>query len=182
MRMHETPAAGAGNDTGGPAVLILDSAGQIVDCSPAAEAMLGAGTHIVRNFGRLATCGGGQLQIEALGARARLNGAARHRLCRDTELEAVRLYGHADGDRLLVIVHTRAAEEVRKLQRAVVSYRLTGAEHRLLAILFEGCALPEAAARLGIARTTARSHLQHIFDKTGARRQAELLRTIALAS
>ncbi|MFZ0558990.1 MAG: LuxR C-terminal-related transcriptional regulator [Methylovirgula sp.] len=34
------------------------------------------------------------------------------------------------------------------------------------------------ADRLGISRATARTHLSHIFSKTDARRQAELVRLL----
>ena len=39
--------------------------------------------------------------------------------------------------------------------------------------------LPAAAAELGIALTTARSHLQHVFDKTGTRNQVALAQLLA---
>jgi DNA-binding CsgD family transcriptional regulator len=38
--------------------------------------------------------------------------------------------------------------------------------------------LQAAADRLGISLTTARTHLAHVFDKTGARGQAKLVRLI----
>lgn len=40
--------------------------------------------------------------------------------------------------------------------------------------------VPAAAGELGIALTTARSHLQHVFDKTGARHQAALAQMFAV--
>jgi DNA-binding CsgD family transcriptional regulator len=55
------------------------------------------------------------------------------------------------------------------------TYGLIEAELRLLYALSSGGALPEVARRLGIGHTTARTHLQHIFDKTQTHRQAELL-------
>lgn len=42
--------------------------------------------------------------------------------------------------------------------------------------------LPAAAAQLGIALTTARSHLQHVFDKTGTRNQVALAQMLASLS
>ena len=39
--------------------------------------------------------------------------------------------------------------------------------------------LPAAAGELGIALSTARSHLQHVFDKTGARNQVALAQMLA---
>ena len=56
------------------------------------------------------------------------------------------------------------------------AFGLTSAETRVLASLFAGRTLAEAAATLGIAGTTAKTHLEHIFLKTGVTRQAELIR------
>jgi DNA-binding CsgD family transcriptional regulator len=44
----------------------------------------------------------------------------------------------------------------------------------LLAIA-PGLGLKDAAALLGVAEVTARTHLQHIFFKTGTSKQTELL-------
>jgi DNA-binding CsgD family transcriptional regulator/PAS domain-containing protein len=54
-------------------------------------------------------------------------------------------------------------------------FGLTPAETRLLALLVGGAALADAAAALGIAGTTARTHLARLFSKTGTARQAELV-------
>jgi DNA-binding CsgD family transcriptional regulator len=56
------------------------------------------------------------------------------------------------------------------------AYGLTAAETRVLASLLAGRTLAETAATLGIAATTAKTHLEHIFLKTGVTRQAELMR------
>jgi DNA-binding CsgD family transcriptional regulator/PAS domain-containing protein len=56
------------------------------------------------------------------------------------------------------------------------AFGLTPAETRVLASLFAGRTLAETAATLGIAGTTAKTHLEHIFLKTGVARQAELMR------
>jgi DNA-binding CsgD family transcriptional regulator/PAS domain-containing protein len=56
------------------------------------------------------------------------------------------------------------------------AFGLTAAETRLLASLFAGRTLAETAATLGITRPTAKTHLEHIFLKTGVTRQAELMR------
>ncbi|MGY5775082.1 helix-turn-helix transcriptional regulator [Rhizobium sp. LEGMi135b] len=56
------------------------------------------------------------------------------------------------------------------------AFRLTAAETRLLAQLVVGYTLSEAAIELGIAKTTAKTHLTHIFMKTGVSRQADLMR------
>ena len=56
------------------------------------------------------------------------------------------------------------------------SYGLTPAEARLLAALVDGERLPAYARRHGIAVTTAKTHLNALFDKVGERRQADLIR------
>ena len=59
---------------------------------------------------------------------------------------------------------------------AAAAFGLTRAETRVLASLFAGRTLAETAANLRIAGTTAKTHLEHIFLKTGATRQADLMR------
>jgi DNA-binding CsgD family transcriptional regulator/PAS domain-containing protein len=56
------------------------------------------------------------------------------------------------------------------------AFGLTPAETRLLTSLFAGRTLTETAATLGITRPTAKTHLEHIFLKTGVTRQSELMR------
>lgn len=55
------------------------------------------------------------------------------------------------------------------------SIGLTPAEARVLERLLGGKSLVDAAATLGIAETTAKTHLSRIFAKTGVTRQAELV-------
>jgi DNA-binding CsgD family transcriptional regulator len=56
------------------------------------------------------------------------------------------------------------------------AFGLTPAETKVLASLFAGHSLAEAATTLGITRPTAKTHLEHIFLKTGITRQTELMR------
>jgi DNA-binding CsgD family transcriptional regulator len=60
-------------------------------------------------------------------------------------------------------------------------YGLTPAETRLLALLGRGLSVEEAADALGVTMATARTHLARVFDKTGTRRQAELVRLVMSA-
>lgn len=55
------------------------------------------------------------------------------------------------------------------------SFGLTPAEARTLEHLVGNATITEAAKALGISATTARTHLAHIFSKTGVSRQADLL-------
>jgi DNA-binding CsgD family transcriptional regulator/PAS domain-containing protein len=56
------------------------------------------------------------------------------------------------------------------------AFAQTPAETKVLASLFAGRTLNETATTLGITRPTAKTHLEHIFSKTGVTRQAELMR------
>ncbi|SKA39109.1 helix-turn-helix transcriptional regulator [Consotaella salsifontis] len=70
----------------------------------------------------------------------------------------------------------------KEAQTLASSFGLTAAETRVLEEVLQGRGLPEAAAALGIAPTTAKTHLGNIFAKTGVSRQAELVRLATRAS
>lgn len=57
-------------------------------------------------------------------------------------------------------------------------YGLTPAEAKLLSSLIEGRSIAEHAAVAGITVHTARTHLKHIFHKTGSRRQSDMVRHV----
>lgn len=57
-------------------------------------------------------------------------------------------------------------------------YGLTPAEAKLTAQLVSGKNIQEAKHALSISENTARSQLKAVFEKTGARRQAELIKTV----
>lgn len=54
-------------------------------------------------------------------------------------------------------------------------FGLTPAEASFAAEIVKGDGIQAAANRLSVSRATARTHLSRIFDKTGTRRQAELV-------
>jgi DNA-binding CsgD family transcriptional regulator/PAS domain-containing protein len=58
------------------------------------------------------------------------------------------------------------------------AFGLTRAEARVAHLLADGRDLRQAAADLGLSFFTVRAHLARIFDKTGASRQAELVRML----
>jgi DNA-binding CsgD family transcriptional regulator len=62
-----------------------------------------------------------------------------------------------------------AESELRQL------YGLTSTEACLANLLMEGKTLDECCELLGIRRSTARTHLQHLFEKVGVQRQSELV-------
>jgi DNA-binding CsgD family transcriptional regulator len=58
-------------------------------------------------------------------------------------------------------------------------YQLTAGELRVLMAIFDVGGVPEAACALKLSPATVRTHLRHVFDKTGVRRQADLVKLIA---
>jgi DNA-binding CsgD family transcriptional regulator/PAS domain-containing protein len=54
-------------------------------------------------------------------------------------------------------------------------YGLTGSELRVLLAMAPGLSVKEAAEVLGIGETTAKTHLQHIYEKTRTSKQTELM-------
>jgi DNA-binding CsgD family transcriptional regulator/PAS domain-containing protein len=58
-------------------------------------------------------------------------------------------------------------------------YRFTQAETRLAALLADGHSLNEAAELHSVTQETVRSQLKAIFQKTGTKRQAELVRMLS---
>lgn len=59
------------------------------------------------------------------------------------------------------------------------TFGLTPAELRVLVAIVEIGGVPKAAEALGVAETTVRTHLQRVFSKTGANRQADLVKLTA---
>ena len=57
-------------------------------------------------------------------------------------------------------------------------YGLTRAEARLAGCLVRGDRIEEAAEHLKVSTSTARTHLKHIFSKTGTKRQTDLVRLL----
>jgi DNA-binding CsgD family transcriptional regulator/PAS domain-containing protein len=62
-----------------------------------------------------------------------------------------------------------------KIDTVAATFGLTPAETRVLERLLRGMSLVAAAAALGIAETTAKTHLSRIFVKTGVSRQPDLI-------
>lgn len=85
----------------------------------------------------------------------------------------------ADRASAAVFVH-RATLESPSSPRAIGAlYRLTPAELRVLLAVVDVGGVPEVAATLGVAETTIKTHLGRVFEKTGASRQADLVKLVA---
>lgn len=150
--------------------------------NPAGEARLGRGLALVR----------GRLEATEAEARAPLARFLRQ-IAQGDAPPCPLILGKAAGRRLLIeyipcsgrsvevfsgakgmlLVSDLAPPRPRKgLLRE--TFELTPAEERLALALAEGQGLACASRALGIGHETARSQLRAIFDKTGARNQAQL--------
>lgn len=164
------------------AILFAGPEAEVMHANRAAHAMLAAGVPLHLAGGRLAATG-----LEATVAlRAAIRAAAGGRAdggplplpSPGAAPIAVHLLPLA-GAAAALFLPDPAADPASGLRGLVAAYRLTGAEGALLALLLRGETLIGAARALDVAPCTARTHLSHLFAKTGAARQAEL---VALAA
>jgi DNA-binding CsgD family transcriptional regulator len=87
-----------------------------------------------------------------------------------------------DADHLLMVTLHPPVRPDRGIVALARIFGLTCAEARVLAHLAEDRTPGEIGAALGVSVTTIRTHLQSLFQKTGARRQPELIRLALMAS
>lgn len=78
----------------------------------------------------------------------------------------------------LIIIDDPVMHDPDTLTRFSRAYRLTTAETILAKGLVEDKTLDEIAVERGVGKETIRSQLRSLFNKTGARRQAELIKLI----
>jgi DNA-binding CsgD family transcriptional regulator len=78
-----------------------------------------------------------------------------------------------------IFVRKAALEEPSPPEVIAKAFRLTPTELRILLAIVEVGGVPEVAEALGIGATTVRFHLRGLFEKTGARRQADLVKLVA---
>ncbi|MCA9511431.1 MAG: helix-turn-helix transcriptional regulator [Myxococcales bacterium] len=77
-----------------------------------------------------------------------------------------------------VVIHDPSRGPIEPSAHLAALYGLTPAEARLAAALATGHSLDESADALSITKETARTRLRRVFEKTGARRQGELIRKL----
>jgi DNA-binding CsgD family transcriptional regulator len=78
-----------------------------------------------------------------------------------------------------LLVHKATLDTPSPPEVIAKTYRLTPSELRVLLAVVEVGGGPEVAEALGIAETTVRFHLRQLFEKTGARPQADLVKLVA---
>jgi DNA-binding CsgD family transcriptional regulator len=74
----------------------------------------------------------------------------------------------------------KAALEAPSPQEMIAKlYKLTPSELRVLLAIVQVGSVAEVAEALGIAESTAKTHLHRVFAKTGTKRQADLVKLVA---
>jgi DNA-binding CsgD family transcriptional regulator len=175
-------------------VLLVDAGARVIFANRAAERMLraGGGVALGRDGLRAETAGETRLLRRIIAdcaePRDELAGAGgRLRVSRENRAPlAVLVIPHRARFAWIDIARPRAILFITDPEEAVVVRRkslrhdfgLTPAEAGFTREVLKADGLQAAADRLGISLTTARTHLAHVFDKTGTRRQAELVRLI----
>ncbi|MBW7967936.1 helix-turn-helix transcriptional regulator [Bradyrhizobium sp. BR 10289] len=152
--------------------VVRSVAGQLVTCSPEANQTL-----------REAFATGSEMALFAARDRALplLSPTGEHYVAHLLPLSSVLRNG---GER---VTDAAGALLLRKVSLGGPSYGeliartfdLTPAELRVFLAIVEVGGVPETAAALGIAETTAKTHLHRVFAKTGVSRQADLVKLAA---
>lgn len=166
-----------------PQVIVIDASSRFIEATDGAHALLAEGSLLRCSFDRLAAASHsvGE-QLSSAIALTLDNGHASaafedgHQRF-DVDCFAVQPEVHGD-THIVIILKSARVEPHRHLQAVKAAFGLTQAESRVLEALYKGCSIPQAAHMLGVARSTARTHLQRIFDKTGVRRQGDLMRVV----
>jgi DNA-binding CsgD family transcriptional regulator len=195
-------AAGAGTaldrlDTG---VILADAAARILFANRTAEAILAANdglgtdregvcacghgaTRVLRRL--IASCAdirisnggpGGSIELPRGKARKPLHVVVAPFRAEAAQIDTVWL-GATRPVAILTITDPEREQRVRK-EYLRHRFGLTPAEADVAMEIVKGDGRDASAARLGIAATTVRAHLSHIFEKTGVHRQAELVRLL----
>jgi DNA-binding CsgD family transcriptional regulator len=79
---------------------------------------------------------------------------------------------------VVLIVH-RVALDKPSAEAIAKVYGLTPRELRVLLSLVEIGGVPDVALALGVSEATVRTHVARLFEKTGAGRQADLVKIVA---
>jgi DNA-binding CsgD family transcriptional regulator len=176
-------------------VVLANANSRIVHANRAAEKMM-------RDGGPLRDRGG-LLLANGRAASAEISAAIGHAARNESEIGktglAVRLTGEDEAPIVAHVLPLAGGEVRTRLEPAAVAavfvnpevddaanakvvastFKLTPAETRVLRCVLSGKTLAEAAAELDVATSTARTHLDNIFLKTGVSRQSELIRMVA---
>jgi DNA-binding CsgD family transcriptional regulator/PAS domain-containing protein len=178
-------------------VFLVDASGRIVHVNAAGVIMLNAGDVLHGRAGRLsavdpranqalrdafAAASLGDMALGAQGiAHALSSSNDEHYVAHVLPLVSnARRKAAAASAVAALFVRKAALHGIAAPEAIAKAYRLTPTELRvLLAIAESGGGTRDIARALGIAETTTKFHLRQLFEKTGVKRQAELVKLVA---
>jgi DNA-binding CsgD family transcriptional regulator/PAS domain-containing protein len=174
-------------------VVLTDEDSKIVHTNAAANAMLEAGDPIVVRYGRIAV----QSATTTTALQSAIAQAAKDEATLGQKGIGIPI-PRPGGDPLVIHVLPLRRSHMRSglIQRAAAAlfvtsasgpprlphdaliqlYDLTPAEIRIFELICEGQTRADISASLGVSVATVKSHLVHVFQKTGCRRQVDLVR------
>ena len=178
-------------------MLLLDASGRIVRANAAGQAMLAKAEVLHAAGGRLvandrqsdrmlsdivasAEDGDVALGIKGIALPPNARGSERY-VAHVLPLTsgARRRGGAAYRAAAALFVHKAALDDPSPLEAIARVYKLTPMELRVLVAVVQVGGVPEVAGTLGIAETTVKTHLGHLYEKTGAGRKADLVKLVA---
>jgi DNA-binding CsgD family transcriptional regulator len=175
-------------------VVLVDGAAAILHANAAGQAMLSDGDLLRATAAGKLWCGTlssalSEVLMAADGGAAfpALSGAAIGLLARDGQRFVATVIPLSRGDTRSALHSAVAAVFVRKaeidlsmpVETVANLYKLTRAETRVLSAVVRRGGVREVACLLGISETTVRTHLRHLFEKTGTCRQSDLIKLVA---
>ena len=83
-----------------------------------------------------------------------------------------------EGSANLILMRSPEPDLKTPMAAASSLYRLTPSETQVLHQIVSGRTLVETAQIIGVARSTAKTHLESVYAKVGVRRQADLIRRV----
>jgi DNA-binding CsgD family transcriptional regulator len=185
------PALADSLDTLASGMFLVDPTGRIVHANASGDSMISEGTALRAPSGRLGAVDAhaDQALLDSFSAAARgdaalgKKGIAVPLKARDEQLSPTSCPSPQDRDARLVLLtprQQRSSSERRSPPEAVAKeFGLTAAELRVLFAIIEVGSVPEVSQVLGVSEATVKTHLRHLFEKTGTHRQAELVKLVA---
>ena len=176
-------------------VFLVDERGAIKHANRQGAAMIAEGCVLSVRHGRLhAVDEGAQRTLQQLCTATALGdvaagGQSARLIGQDGEVHVVQLLpltsgvrreaGHKHSAEVAVFVTRAAIDATSTLEAVAQRYALTPREVQVLHGIVDVGGVPKVAAMLGISDRTVKAHLHAIFDKTGVRRQADLVKLVS---
>jgi DNA-binding CsgD family transcriptional regulator/PAS domain-containing protein len=197
FKSAETATLADATDSLSAGMLLVDMNGRIVHANAAAHVLLATGDILRVSNGRLAAGDADadrmlhEVFAAAEGGDAALGvkGIAVPLTARDGEHYVAHVLPMTEGKRRLagkayaavvaLFVHKAALNMPSPPETIAKTFRLTPTELRVLLAVVEVGGVPDVAEALGVAETTVKTHLGRLYEKTGTRRQADLVKLVA---